>query len=50
MNGEATHEWRITRLEERMERVETWIYRSGLALVGNLVGVILILAKMVLDK
>ena len=45
MNGEETHEWRIGELEKRMEKIETKIQVALYALIGNLVGVVLILVQ-----
>ncbi len=44
-NGEATHEWRLKTLEARMDRLEAKIQTAVYALIGNLVGVCLLLAK-----
>lgn len=45
-NGEATHEWRIEQLEERMSRLETKIQNALYVLVVNLVGIVGILLKL----
>lgn len=43
---DETHEWRIKSLEDRMKQVEGKIQTAMYALIGNLVGVILILVKL----
>lgn len=45
MNGEETHEWRIGQLEKRMDRIEQKIQAALYALIGNLVGVALLLVQ-----
>jgi hypothetical protein len=50
MNGEGTYEWRLQDLEKRMDRIEGWVIRGTVAALGNLVGVIILLAMKMAGK
>lgn len=45
-NSEQTHEWRLTQLEDHMEKIEAKLWNATLCLIGNLVGVVLVLLKL----
>lgn len=49
MNGEGTHEWRLGELEKRMDRLERRIQTAMYALIGNLVGVCVLLIVKILE-
>ena len=49
-NGEATHEWRLRGLEDRMEKIETAARWAMYLLVSNLAGVVILLALRVVGK
>jgi len=46
-NGEGTHEWRLTSLEARMDRIEAKIQTAMYALIANLAGIVALLAKAI---
>ena len=48
-NGPETHEWRLGELERRMDKLEQRIQAFTYALIGNLVGVVLLLATTLLN-
>lgn len=47
-NGESTHEWRISQLEERMKVIEGKIQGAVYILVANMIGIISVLARLLL--